>query len=132
MKAVIDSVKFLKEQETKYGKMFKFEVKYLNHVASYLSKIENQTHFIAGQECEFTEEEKEYNGQIYFNVRPITQNKQNNFSKTLKKEQSRYTTMGASYVKDLIIAGKIEMKDWQTATEKIVKFMFALDKEIEQ
>lgn len=132
MKAIIDSVKFLKEQETKFGLMYKYEVKYNNHVASYLSKDKDQKHFIQGEECEFTEEEKEFNGQIYFNVKPIPKVKQNGYAKAVKKEQSRYSGFAVSYVKDLIIAGKIDIKDWEKASEKIFKFMVDLDKTLDQ
>lgn len=132
MKAVIDSVKFLKEQETKYGKMFKFEVRYNNHIASYLSKSRDQQHFIEGQECEFTEEEKEYNGQIYFNVRPVPAVKQNVYAKALKKEQSRYSGFSMSYAKDLVVAGKIGIDEMFAYSEKMFSAMVELDKTLDQ
>ena len=49
-------------------------------------------------------------------------------------EMSFYTSdMGPNglYAKDLIISGKIELKDWEAASEKIFKCMVKLDKSLE-
>lgn len=132
MKAVIKKVEFVKEYPSKYGQMFLHKVYYGESYGLYSSKSKDQTKFKGGEEAEFTEEERSNDKGTFINIKPISNNPQSNFGRQLKKEQSRYTTMGASYVKDLIIAGKLEMKDWEKATEKIVKFMFNLDKEIEK
>ena len=135
MKALIIAANYIKDQPTQYGLKFKYEIKWVEgdqtKSGSYLSNNKDQTEFTPNQEAEFDIIEKEYNGITYLNVKPIKKRKDSNYARNLKKEQSRYTTMGASYVKDLIIAGKIDIKDWKRATDDIVKFMFELDKEIE-
>ena len=90
MKAKIIEVTFSKEGENKFGKFYSFKVKYDEKVAFYNSKDKDQKKFIAGQEAEFTEEEKSYtdkngNPQSYWIIKPLSQNKQSNFGKALKK-----------------------------------------------
>ena len=138
MKALIKSVKFTKESEGKFGPMFSFKITYtvdgVDKMAYYTAKTKEQKKFIEGQEAEFTEEQKMGTNDTPYNViKPIQQGGYNNsgFGKALKKEQSKYSGFAVSYVKDLIIAGKIEMKDWEQASEKIFNFMVKLDKSIE-
>jgi len=131
MEAVIKSVKFSNEYESKFGTLYGFIVKYDDKEAYYSSKSKDQKKFVEGQKAEFTEETRIKGGKEYFIIKPVSSNPQSNFGKNLKREQARYTTMAASYVKDLIIAGKIDLKDWMAATEKIVRFMIKLDKEFE-
>lgn len=131
MKAIIQKTEFHKEFDSKFGTLYSHKVWYDDKMAFYSSKSKDQNKFIVGGEAEFTEETRETNRGNVLIIKPIQPDRQSNFGKALKREQSRYTTMGASYVKDLIIAGKVDIKDWERATEKIVKFMFNLDKEIE-
>lgn len=131
MKAVIKKTEFHKEFDSKFGTLYSHKVWYDDKLAFYSSKSKNQNKFVAGKEAEFTEETIETKRGPMVKIKPMVAGGQSNFGKALKREQSRYTTMGASYVKDLIIAGKLDIKDWEKATDKIVKFMFNLDKEIE-
>ena len=132
MKAKINRIDFQKEFETKFGVLYSHKIQYdEDKVGFYSSKKKEQTYFKVDQEAEFTEEFKQSQQGPYTVLKPIRQGKFSDFNKNLKREQSRYTTMGCSYVKDLIISGKIEIKDWEKATDKIVKFMYNLDKEIE-
>jgi len=133
MKAKITGVRFVKEFEGKYGPAFVHGISYNGKEAQYISKTKDQTKFVEGNEAEFTETIKTWNDEEQITIRPVSGYAGNsNFGRALKREQSRYSTMGASYVKDLIIAGKVDVKDWERATEKIVKFMLNLDKEIEK
>jgi len=134
MKAVITKINFIKEYETKFGKMYQFTALYDDKKASFSSKSQNQTTFTEGKENEFTEEFREYNGATYTTIKPIKQAFAGNsgYSREVKKEQSKYSGFAVSYVKDLIIAGKIDIKDWQVASEKIFTFMVNLDKSIQQ
>ena len=132
MKAKINRIDFQREFETKYGVLYSHKIQYdEDKQGFYSSKKKDQTYFKVGEEVEFTEEFKVSSKGPYTVLKPIRQGNFSGYNKDVKREQSRYTTMGCSYVKDLIIAGKIEMKDWEKATDKIVKFMFKLDKEIE-
>ena len=137
MKALIDNITFNKEFETKFGVLYSHKVFYYDEndeiqQGFYNSKKKEQTYFKPGQEAEFDIEIKHSDRGDFTVIKPAKQGSFSGYNRNLKKEQSRYTTMGASYVKDLIIAGKVDIKDWERATEKIVKFMFNLDKEIEK
>lgn len=125
MKAIIDKVKFKKEVDSKFGKRYIFEVTYNSKEATYFSTKQEQSQFIEGQEAEFTEESHESGGRVYLNVKPI-----NKFNRHVKREQTKYSGFAVSYCKDLIIAGKLEMKDWKKASKEIFDFMVELDKNI--
>ncbi len=136
MKSIIQEVKFLKEIDGKYGKLYSFNVKYDDQEAIYRSKYKDQKKFVAGQEAEFTEEDATYkdkNGdtQHYTVIKPIQQNKQSNYGKELKKEQARYSAMCVSYAKDLVIGGRIQLSDLQDYAWIMFELVREMDKSIE-
>lgn len=132
MKAVIDKAEFLKENDGKFGKMYTYKIEYNQKKAYYFSTKKDQTHFVAGKECEFEETEmKAGDGSIWYKVKPLGNKGYSPAGKAVKKEQSRYSGFAVSYVKDLIVAGKIEIKDWEAASKKIFQFMVDLDKTLE-
>lgn len=132
MKAIIKSINFNKEVDTKFGTMFQYYVSYDDKHASFICKAKDKYPFKIDEENEFIETEREYNGKIYYNIKAVQQNKgYSNYSRSVKKEQSKYSGFAVSYVKDLIIAGEIKIKDWETASKKIFDFMVELDKEAE-
>ena len=97
-------------------------------ISFYSSKKKEQTYFKIGEEAEFTEEFKESKQGPYTVLKPIRQGTFSNYNKNVKREQSRYSGFAVSYVKDLIIADKLEMKQWESASKKIFNFMVELDK----
>ena len=132
MKALITKVTFKEEREGKFGKQFNFEIEYDGKTAYYSSKSKEQTIFIEGQECEFNEEKRtSKKGNPYLVVKAIYQQNNSQYGKALAREQSKYAGFSASYVKDLIVAGKINIKDWEKASAKIFKHMVELDKSIQ-
>ena len=130
MKAKIINVEFQKEFESKFGILYNFKVQYDDKTAFYSCKDKNQTKFIKGQEAEFIEETRPTkNGSIVI-IKPMT----NNFigyNKAVKKEQTKYAGFAVSYVKDMIIAGKIDIKDWEKSSEEIFNIMVKLDKTLD-
>ena len=137
MKAMILGANWIKEVPNKWNngvshihKITWVEGETTNE-GTYFCPKKDQTDLVPNKEAEFTVEKVEKGGNTYYNIKLPKKGRDSNYGRNLKKEQSRYTTMGASYVKDLIIAGKIDIKDWKRATDDIVKFMFELDKEIE-
>jgi len=138
MKALITEVKFSKEYDSQYGKLYSFHVKYDNQVAIYNSKSKDQKKFIAGQEAEFTEETKTYKNKNtgeekpYLVIKPIRQDKQSNFGKALKKEQTRYSGFAVSYAKDLVVAGRLPFDELREYASVLFEHMVNLDKSIEQ
>jgi hypothetical protein len=137
MKAVIEEVTFSKEIDSKFGKLYSFKVKYDGEVAIYRSKNRDQKNFVPGKEAEFTEETQSYkdkNGveQHYKVIKLINLNKQSNFGKALKKEQSRYSGFAVSYAKDLLVAGRINREELQDMSWILFELMVAMDKTLEQ
>lgn len=132
MKAIIESVEFLNEFESKFGTLYSFKVGYKGLTAFYNSKKKEQTKFIKGQETEFVEETKTGKNGEYYVIKPMYPGgASGGYNKQIKKEQSRYSGFAVSYVKDLIIADKIKMEDWERASKKIFDIMVKLDKSLE-
>ena len=138
MKAIITKVEFRKEFESKFGTMHQFEVHYADKKAVYTSKSKDQKHFIVNQEAEFTEEIKTFTNKSgnevpYTVIKPPQQGfqKQSNFGKALKKEQSKYSGFAVSYSKDLAIAGKIQFEELSPVAWMLFELMVEMDKSIE-
>lgn len=137
MKAIIDDVKFNKKVTVKKGtpqekETYMFDVSYNQKLGQFFSDSEQQNLFIKGQEVEFTEVEKLYNGNPIYYLYPVKKSAKSGYSKALQKEQSRYSGFAVSYVKDLIIAGKIDYSKWEQESERIFNFMVKLDKSLNQ
>jgi len=131
MKAVIQDVKFISEYESRYGTLYSFKVTYEGREAYYNSKSRDQTKFVTGQEIEFTEETKTGKKGDYLVVKPINPNKQSNYGKALKKEQTRYSGFAVSYAKDLVVAGRLPFDDLTAYSTVLFEHMVELDKSIE-
>lgn len=136
MKAIITEVKFSKEFDSKFGKLYTFHVKYDDIVAVYNSKYKDQKKFIAGQEAEFTEETKTYtdkqgNQKEYIVIKPPSQNRQSNFGKALGKEKARYSAMAVSYSKDLVVGGRIQLSELPDYAWIMFELMNEMDKTLE-
>jgi hypothetical protein len=148
MKALITNVEFEKEwYSEKYKKTYYiFNVSYNNKVGQYLTTKREQTYFKIDEVAEFTEEEREFRGEMQYKVKPIKQNTGNsNFSRALKKEQSKYSGFADSYVKDLLNAqilkpefseedknhNDVVMITWKERSFEIFEHMVQLDKTLE-
>ena len=136
MKALITNVTFSKEGKNKFGTYFSFKVAYDGKTAFYNSKSKDQKNFVAGQEVEFTEEERTFtkdNGDIakFLVVKTMNANKQSNFGKALKKEQSRYSGFATSYAKDLVIAGHVKFEELIPYATVLFNAMVEMDKTLD-
>ena len=131
MKAVIKSVEYVKEYETKFGNLHLHRIKYNEKTAYYSSKKKDQTYFVKGKEVEFTEEEQKNDKGTFYKVKPIRQNSYSGYAKAVKKEQSKYSGFAMSYAKDLCVAGKIELRQLSEYTKKMFTLMVELDKTLE-
>lgn len=132
MKALITEVTFIKEYDSKFGKLYSFKVSYDGRSAYYSSKSKDQTKFVTGREAEFTEETKTSQNGTYIVVRPPQQNKQSNFGKALSKEKTRYSGFAVSYAKDLLVAGRINRDELADQAWILFELMVAMDKTLEQ
>lgn len=123
------SCDFKKEVKLKDGTFYSFAVKFEgdDKEYSYLAKDKNEPKFKVGEEQEVEITEKSGTNadgsewKIY-NVKPAQKpfGKGGGFVKKGKQEYlADAVAMTASYAKDLIIAGKIEMKDFTAYWDKI-------------
>lgn len=131
MKAVIKKITFNKEVETRFGMMNQFRVEYDGKVGSFLSKEKNQTTFKEGVENEFTETPREYQGVTYYNIKPIKKQGSSNFSRQLKREQSKYSGFAMAYAKDLVVAGAIKEPQMFAYAQMMFDWMVEQDKNLE-
>jgi hypothetical protein len=104
--------------ESKHGLFYKFEVSFDNGDAGqYLSKSQDQNKFIKGQETAYTIEGKEYNGQMYYTVKPVMAQQpfQGGGGKSYQKDpetEKRITRMSVLKVAgDLVINGEVKLQD---------------------
>lgn len=131
MKAVITATRFIKQYESRYGDMFLHSVSYDGKEALYSSKSEDQNKFVPGEEVEFTETLKtNKRGEEYITIKPIVQGT-GNFSKSMKREQSKYSGFAMAYAKDLVVADKITLDKMYQYTESMFFKMVDLDKTLE-
>jgi len=131
MKALIKDVKFNKEYESKFGTLYSHKVWYDDKMGFYSSKKKDQNKFIKGKEAEFTEETRQTSQGEMLIIKPVTQNRNSNFGRALKREQSKYSGFALAYAKDLVVAGKIEAKQMFPTADKMFTWMFEKDKSIE-
>lgn len=131
MKALITDVKFTKEYDSKFGKLYSFKISYDGRSGYYSSKYKDQTKFVAGQEAEFTEETKTNTNGTYIVVKPPMKNNQSNFGKALNKEKSRYSGFAVSYAKDLVVSGRIMPTELATQAWILFELMVEMDKTLE-
>lgn len=135
MKAKFESIKFIKPVETQKGLRYQFSVDYTDDqgnakTGTFLSEEEDQKIFKDGEENEFTEYKKNWNGKVYYNIYPPKgTGGGSNFSRKMKQEQAKYSGFAMAYAKDLRVAGKIgdkfemfkeadEMFDWMVRKDK--------------
>lgn len=112
MKHLIDAVTFDRKYTTKFGDLFKFKISYYGEneilmYGFYSSKKESQDYFIPGKEAEFeTTTRNTPMGEETVIKRAFTP-RNTDYGRQVKQERARYAGFSASYVKDMIIAGKI-------------------------
>jgi hypothetical protein len=122
MRAKIESVEFTKEYTNDYGTFYNFKVTYNGKTGFYTSKKREQTKFIKGQECEFEEKPQKKDGNEWIKLVPETKQFFQGKSKPVQ-----YASFAVSYVKDLIIADKLEYKDLEESATEIFNLMKKLD-----
>jgi hypothetical protein len=132
MKELITNVEFVKEFDSKFGKLYSFKVTYSGRSAYYSSKSKEQTKFVAGLEAEFTEETKTGKNGTYLVIKAPMKNNQSNFGKALTREKSKYSGFAVSYAKDLLVAGRINKDELADQAWILFELMVEMDKTLEQ
>jgi hypothetical protein len=140
MKAIIRTIKQGRQWHSdKYNKdYFDFNVGYetdgIFKDGIFTTTKKEQTAFEIDKEYDITEEQREYQGNVYFKIKPVRDANfgGSNYSRKLKQEQARYSGFAMAYAKDLVVAEKIEFEQMLPAAKKMFDFMVKLDKEIQQ
>lgn len=132
MKALITKISYKGAREGKFGTEHNFVVNYDGKTAYYTSKVNPQNKFIEGAENEFTEVEgmSKTTGNKYYTIKPIQKGGMTGYAKEIKKEQSKYSGFAMSYAKDLVVAGKIDLKDMFGYAIQMIDWMVEQDKAI--
>lgn len=123
MKGKVESVKSTGTYDSKYGLMYKYTVHIGDHTGEYSSKKYSTYDtdgfpFIIGSEVEY-----EFIDGQFPKIKPA----QTNYTGYNNSKKSSNTSFGVSYCKDLIVAGKLDIEQWEAASEKIINFMNNLD-----
>lgn len=148
MKALIKTIKFDKEVTTKQGVVLNvMKAVYVledktERTASFFCKDKDKPPFKMGEINEFQEQSSEYQGEKQYNIKKIAN--KTGYNRNIKREQSKYSGFSTSYIKDMIIAGKIEinpkegehinqatLRIWQAASKVMFQHMVELDKTLE-
>jgi hypothetical protein len=98
-----------------YGMLYRFEVEFENgDVGEYLSKKAEQTMFKVGESMMYTLDGKEYNGKMFYKIKPIPQQPPTAFPAKVKDPETdkRITRMSVLKVAgDLAINGSIQLQE---------------------
>lgn len=90
----------------------------------YTSKDENQTKFIVGQESEYNIEEKVgSSGKPYFKISLPQINKPSFGGKPSIDPRVQMISFAAAYTKDLVVAGKFSMNEFEKEFNRIYNIM---------
>lgn len=133
MKAIIKKIIDKGKSEGKFGTKFDYTIAYttpdgVDRIAYYSSKKPNQTYFVEGKECEFNESEHtSAKGNVYFTAKPLYGDAKSGYGKKLQQEQARYSGFAVSYVKDMIVAGKVDPDQWHPKSKEVFQWMVEMD-----
>lgn len=115
------------DKKDNYGQ-YSFLIEFKNGDKGYYNhKDENQQKFVSGVETNYTIDEKVgKNGNLYWKLAiPGESTFKPGGSKPPIDPKVQFIGFSASYSKDLICAGKVEMKDFETTFNKIYALMIS-------
>jgi len=136
---------FLTKNGEKYQHRVKLEANGVVQWCEYVSNRKDQQYFIKGQKVNFNVKEirstpngteypviqpeykKRTNSNVLYKSPAQLNGSYNKKSNSRSIEKRKYLSLYSAYTKDLIIAGKIDLKDWQSAVEKMVVFALQMD-----
>ena len=125
MKAIVKKVEPNGTYDSQYGLMYKYNITIGEHTGEYSSK-KYQTSSADGFPFQIdSESEYEFIDGQFPKIKTVSNWSGGGGGYSAKKSSN--TSFGVSYCKDLIVAGKLDVKDWQIASEKIINFMNKLD-----
>jgi hypothetical protein len=117
-----------------YGRMYRFEIHFENgDYGQYMSKSQDQTKFVMGQNATYTRESKEHNGNTYYTIKPA---QTSTFSgggggggfKKDPETEKRISRMSVLKVAgDLCIAGKIELHSITNVAQILERYVMTGD-----
>ncbi len=135
------SREFAKEYKTQNGQTnYNFKVKFEgdDKTYQYASTVkDNPPHFIPGEMAEFTIEEQKYEKDgtttIYYKVKPVKPEFKKGGGGYPRKSKADFLvenlSFQSSYVKDLIVSGKVKFEEWEKTLKEMLAFSEAKIKE---
>lgn len=130
MKQKIKEVLGTKPFDSKFGQMFNIKVRMEDGTEGSIS-AKTQDKYKAGDEIDYTVETKEYNGNTYNTFKVVQPTSGFGGGKSYVNDiNEKFVGFSFSYVKDLIVAGKCEVKDFRAMSKSIALEMKSLYKEM--
>ena len=124
MKSKVTKITKMDKKDT-YGNT-SFSIEFENgEKGFYTSKNEDQKKFVVGQESEFTLEAKSAKNGGTYNKIVLPQVEQKQFGKVAIDPRINMISFSMSYTKDLVCAGKVDMKELESVFERVYKTMTA-------
>lgn len=122
----VTNASFKKEWNGKFGTMYDHNIEFANgDKGVYTSKKKEQDTFKVGEEVAYTIETVERNGYTNVRIAPVSESKSGFGGKSFapKNYKADFISFAASYTKDLIVAGKAELKDFGKTFDAMYKKM---------
>lgn len=124
-KSKVKSISFKNSWPGKYGTMYDFNIEFENGDKGVFNSQKNpQDRFKEGEDVPYTIETVNRNGYVNVIIRPVVEKKVDSPKNlTSKNFRAEFIGYAAAYAKDLVVAGKVDMKDFSTSFEDIYGVM---------
>ena len=128
-KGVVTGVQANGTWDSQYGTMYKFEIAFDNgDVGEYNSKSNAQDKFVQGQEAEYTITSREYNGNTYYTIKPVTnfQGGGGGFKAKVDPEKDKRIAKLAvlKSATELVVADKVMREDLFAMADKMMEWVY--------
>lgn len=125
-KSKVKSASFKKEWKGREGTMFDHNIEFENgDKGVYQSNQKEQTTFKQGEEVDYSIVSRLRNGFTDIVIKPAFKNRSGgNFKKSYEKNyKADFISFAASYTKDLVVAGKVELKQFRKTFQTMYDVM---------
>lgn len=122
-KAKIKTCRFVSEWQGQNGIVYYHEIELDNGDKGQIgTKDKNPEKLQAGQELTYTIEATTRGNKI----KAVNTNQGGGFKKPMRDPKEQMTSFAMSYAKDLVVAGKLDIKDLEAGTKRIYNIMKSL------
>lgn len=124
MKSIVTKITKMDRKDSYGNTSFVVEFK-TGEKGYYTSKNENQNKFVVGQEADFNIEEKQGSKGVYYKI-TVPQSEGKPFGgKPAIDPKTQMISFSASYTKDIIVAGKAGLQDFEKVFNQIYNVMIS-------